>query len=311
MYKLNQFKEIKSPLLKEWQNEEITTAAAYCYFKTNINHNIIYEAGSRLEKYESEQGATRERLEDVFGLPYVSAGSEFAGLWNTNTQARAKYGEAIYFRAIAKAENGQTVLVFEDKSEQYYYFYEWAFLYYQKQEQAKEQAGKYCQFIKVCNVIKNNVIELLKSFKGKKYGEKTRQTIAEEIHNTAQQYNASAWLEVKSASYQYLTISAGANFTNYYYFNFVDVDNTIIEPQAREGQGESIQDTPEYNSVKEFDKAAKLAEKLSKKAAEILPIIKEFNKTTNHINARPSETETIYKVDLESIAAGGADFWRW
>lgn len=314
MYNINEFKKIKSPLLKEWANVKREEVQALFDFKHNIQDFLIFEAGEGLKSYENAGTAQNDRISAIFGLPYVSAGSEFAGLWNTNTQARAKYGTTpLYFRAIARAENGQTVLVFYNNKEDYYFFYDFDFYNYQEQEKQKENARRWCEFVKDCNKIKNTTIEILKKYTGKKYGEKTRQAIAQEINNRAREilqkeYNAGAWLEVKSATYQYLNISAGANYSNYFYFKFIDINNNIITPC--EQVGDSLKNKAEYNASAEFNAAAKLADKIHKKAGELLPLLEEFNKHTNNINARPEATSSVYKLDIDKLA-NKKDFWRW
>lgn len=307
MIKLKDFETIKSPLLKEWgDNEkefESITKHLYYILKTNINHNLVYEAGESVAPYDSEYFLSAEKLENVFGLPYTSSG-DFAAIWNTNTQARAKYGAPLYFRGVAYTENREGVLIFDQDQkntvEKTFYFYEYEFLQYQEQEKKKQAAKDWNEFLKASNKIKNKALEILKQYEGKPYGEKTRDKIHDELRSFAQTLGASAWLS--GGEYcQGLEIKKNT-LEKKFYFTFIDDEHKIQQPTTH--NGESVKDLETFDAVKEFEKAHTIAEKMKSKAQELLKLITEYNTHADRINQRPKATESTYSADLERISRG-------
>ncbi len=307
MIKLKDFETMKSPLFKDWGNEkefESITKHTYYVLKQNINHNLIYESGESLPSYDSEYFLNAEKLEKLFGLPYTSSG-DFAAIWNTNTQARAKYGEPLYFVGVAYAENRQAVLIFDQPQknaiEKTFYFYEYEFAQYQEQESKKQAAKDWGDFIKASNKIKNKALDILKQYEGKPYGEKTRDKIHDELRNFAQGFSASAWLSGSEYA-QGLEIRKNGKLEKKFYFTFLDNNNKIQQPQTH--NGESVKDLETFDSVKEFEKAHNIAQKMKVKAGELLKLINEYNTHADRINQRPKATESTYSADLERISRG-------
>ena len=308
MLKLKDFEKPKKQLLKEWkfENEKdynIKLSAIYHDLKLNINHNLSYEGGESLPQYGNEYSLNKTQLEKLFGLPYTSSG-DYAGIWNTNTQARTKHGELLNFRGVALDEDFDTVLIFDrpqkNAVEKVYYFHEYDFMKYQEQEQKREQAKQYGEFIKICNKVKNKALEILKQYEGKQHGEKTKRTIYEKLNEYAKTLGASAWL-YKTDYTQELEIKKNNN-TKYFYFNFVDDYNTIITPTTNGGG--CVQDLEEINANAEFEKAQNLLPKLQKKAGELLALITEYNTHARKINQTPKATESAYSIDLERLSRG-------
>lgn len=316
MLKLKDFEKPKKQLLKEWKfasekEHDIKLRAIYYNLKLNINNNLSYEGGESLPQYQDEYSLNKTQLEKLFGLPYTSSG-DYAGIWNTNTQARTKYGELLNFRGVALDEDFDTVLIFDrpqkNAIEKTYYFHEYDFMKYQEQEQKREKAKRYGEFLKICNKVKNKALEILKQYEGKQYGEKTRRTIYEKLTEYAETFGAYAWLndikytpglEIKkyiNEKYFYF------DFTKCFYFNFTDDDNKIITPTTNGGG--AVQDLAEINANTEFEKAQNLLPKLQKKAGELLALITEYNTHARKINQTPKATASAHAIDLERLSRG-------
>lgn len=301
---LKQYQEIKSQLLKEWSEERferITKHINYMLF-ANLRDFATIEHG---HNEESLYYSYKEKMPDIFGLPYTSSG-DFAAVWNTNTQTVTKYGERLYFRGVAVSVNNETVLIFHDVKENYYYFYEYDFIHYQEQESRRDKAKKWGEFIKASNTLKNKCIEILKPYAGKPYGEKTAQKIGDQLREIAGGLGLrSAWLD--SSQYgQGLKIYGNNNQEKKFYFNFLDESNKITEPAEHNGQ--PPKDAEECDTLAEFDKAGGLVEKMKKKAGELLAIVEQFKKHASRANFYPKQTKDTYKIDLENLSIGRIDW---
>ena len=181
--RLAEFEQVKTPLLKEWGNGEkweTLKKGVYFTFKHNIDEFLKYEAGTLKDDYKSERNMTNNELDNLFGLPYTSSG-EFAAIWNTNTQARAKYGALLYFRGVALSTDYKTVLIFDQPQknavEKTFYFYEYEFYNYQREEKQRGRAKMWGEFIKDANKLSLKAFEIVKKYNGKQYGEKTKTII--------------------------------------------------------------------------------------------------------------------------------------
>ena len=92
-------------LLKDWNNYTSQLSIA------------TRAAASLLPSLEIIHGdGNRRNVGDLFGLPYTSL-SNFAAVWNTNTQARL-IGSRLYFNGIALTPNNTPVAIFTEISEQ-------------------------------------------------------------------------------------------------------------------------------------------------------------------------------------------------
>lgn len=297
---LKQYEEIKSPLLKEWDGElfERITKHIYYMLEANLRHNVVIEHGHN-EKHLIYN--YKEQMGDIFGLPYTSGG-DFAAVWNTNTQTVAKHGKRLYFRGVAVAEDKQTVLIFHDEKENYFYFYDYDFIRYQEEEQRRERARYWGEFCKASNTIKNKCIEILGRYTGKAYGEKTKQKIYDELREAAELAGGCrAWLDAGQYG-QGLEVTGKNNTKQKYYFEFLDTSNKITTPADRFGQ--SVADVAELDTLKEYEKAGALVDKMKKKARELLQIVEEFKKHSYAANYTPKETQNIFKLDVENLAKG-------
>lgn len=304
--RLDQFKQIKKPLLKEWGEGfrwDALTKSIYFTLKHNIDGFMVYEAGTKREDNQSESNMTDEQLENLFGLPYTSSG-DFAGIWNTNTQARAKYGAPLYFRGVAVADDLAAVLIFDQPQknavEKTYYFYDYEFNNYQREERARERAQKWGEFVKDANKVASAVFEIVKSYNGKQYGEKTKRKIYEEINKEAERVGACCWLET-AKHWQGVEISRN-RFRQFYHFSILNEQNTIETT-------EKPQQIEEIDGAKQFDTAKEIWQKMKKHAEKLRPLIEEYNKTIYKINIETKATQSVYGVDLEKIETRNS-FWE-
>ena len=104
IYKINNFE-----LLKDWSEDE-------------DGRRHFFEIYERNEK--TAKKAARRLLKDLEilhgsdllgGLAYTST-SEFAALWNCNTEAR-KRGTALYFKGVALTTSGDAVAVYTERTD--------------------------------------------------------------------------------------------------------------------------------------------------------------------------------------------------
>lgn len=297
---LKQYKTIKTNLLKEWSGQDFERINKNIFYmlKMNFNHNIIIEHG---HEEKTTDYTSAHRFGEVFGLPYTSSG-DFAAVWNTNTQTVARYGARLYFRGVAVSEDFKTVILFEDKKQQYYYFYDYDFITYQEQERRRQKAKEWGELVKNANIIKNKCIEILKPYEGKPYGEKTAQKIGEELRGVAVGLGCSSvWLD--SSKYgQGLKVYGKNNKEQRFYFNFLNNENKITIPTDH--KGEAVADVEEFDTVAEFEKAGEFVDKMKKKAGELLKLIEGFKEHARRANYYPKEIQNTYAADLESLARG-------
>lgn len=297
---LKQYKTIKTNLLKEWSGQDFERINKNIFYmlKMNFNHNIIIEHG---HEEKTTDYTSAHRFGEVFGLPYTSSG-DFAAVWNTNTQTVARYGARLYFRGVAVSEDFKTVILFEDKKQQYYYFYDYEFLAYQEQERRRQKAKEWGELVKNANIIKNKCIEILKPYEGKPYGEKTAQKIGEELRGVAVGLGcSSAWLDSSKCG-QGLKVYGKNNKEQRFYFNFLNNENKITTPTDH--KGEAVADVEEFDTVAEFEKAGEFVDKMKKKAGELLKLIEGFKEHARRANYYPKEIQNTYAADLESLARG-------
>lgn len=298
MNKLKDYKIIKSPLLKEWDEQSFERIQKHIksMLKTNFNHRIIIEHGFEEKTIDY---INENYLEDVFGLPYTSSG-DFAAIWNTNTQTVTKFGERLLFRGVAISESHQVVILFENKKEEFFYFYDYEFWQYQEDERIKTKAKEWGDFVKNANIIKNQALKVLKNYYSKPYGEKTADKIRQELKDFANNFNCQAWID--SSKYgQGLEISKNG-MRQKFYFDFLNDENKIKEPTTHNG-GE-VKDIEEVDSLKEFIEAEKMIEKMQKTAKELLEQVEKFKNHSYKANFYPKETQSTYSINLESIAKG-------
>lgn len=297
---LKEFETIKTPLKKEWNRYEYQYLHAANILKHNISNSLIYEAGSKKASCESEAYFTIEKLENLFGLAYTSSG-EFAAIWNTNTQARARYGAPIYFQGVALDENGQAVLIFhkpnKNKIETTLYFYDFEFAAYQERAKSLENAKKYTDQQKSANKLAAEVWEILQQYNGKQYGDKTRSAINDKIRVKAQENGGgSVSLQTNYSHANYINIKY---FNNEFYFacKFLTTSNTIQTEQAPTPQQEN-------NGAQIWEKLQKQQKTIQKKAQELKQLIEAYNTEAVKINQRPKASETIYSIDLARLSDG-------
>lgn len=294
---LKNYAILKGELLKEWRDGaefEHFTKKAYYYIKNNLNNNIIYEAGEKFDPCRSLYWASDEELENLFGLPYTSNGA-FAAIWNTNTQARAKWGKSLYFRGAAVSTNNKVILLFEDEKENYFYFTEYEFHNYQENEKCKQAARDAEAFNDATEKVYNLAIDILHQYLNKPLGEKTRDKINEQI-----KAGTPDWVCAYVTFGGNLEVSSRKNHSLYnktFRLQFLTNENKIREPQG-------FYTFEHFNGEKEFNKAQKLSEQMKKKAAELLELVEACRSSACKIKQTPKAIESIYTLNLDEVARG-------
>ena len=293
---LNNYKTPKAELLKEWGSGAIyehLTKAAYYYIKHNLNDRIIYEAGATFDRYRQLAWASDEEIEVLFGLPYTSSGA-YAAIWNTNTQARAKWGKPLYFRGAAINANNEITLIFNDGKENYFYFTEYEFHSYQENEKRKQAARDVEAFDRESEKVYNLTLDILHQFLNKPMGEKTRAKINDQI-----KAGVPGWVCAYVTFGGDLEVSSknNYNFKKTFRLQFLTDENKIREPQ-------SVYTFDHFDGVKEFENAQRLSEKMKAKAAELLELVEACRSSARKIKQTPKAIESIFNINLDDIARG-------
>ena len=303
IYDLTQF-ENAPKLLKEWGNEpdkiwtfERLEKHATQAIIDGLRHRIIIERGTN----EGKQLYFEKDYIEAFGLPYTSS-SDFAAIWNTNSQARAKYGKALYFRGAAiEAETHDTILIFEDSSEKYFYFKEWQYIGYQEEQEKIAEAVKYTQLVKEANQLKHNAYELLKAYEGRKLGTKTREQIQSKLTDEAKKINAKLQAYFNYDEYAInikhffiLKVSYQYDYTSEISFYFDELnENTLTlkdEPASKE----------ENDGKKVYFERQAMKRKIYDKAKELSELLNTYNGLSRKINQSSKNTQP-YNCNLDAL----------
>ena len=276
--KLNDFKTLKTNLLKKWEDGkkfELYTLKCINAIKVNLSKTVEYTAGTKPDQYDrSLNFKPVEFIEDVFGLPYTDT-SNFAALWNTNTQAEAKHIKIkLYFRAVAINEDIESVLIFQDEQEQNYYFTGYDFLYFIEEQAKNERVEQIAEFTKDANKAVKKVIEVLKQYTGKPYGPKTSEKIYIEIHEKTKDFNFNQIYFTNNNIHinKYIT---GGRVEHNYYFDAINKNNKIeITDEPKQKQ--------EFNPEELIQKKSELKTQIIQRCKELYNIVDDYNKI-NHL----------------------------
>lgn len=250
-------------------------------------------------------------VDDLFGLPYTSS-SDFATLWNTNTQARirAKNAPHLYFKGVAAAAKESAmrmfkkfdfIFIFVDEADDYYYFSGAEFADVERKLERLDRAASLAQFAQDVNEVMPKVEKVLTKYNGKKLGEKTRDKIREELreigNNAAQKLNIR--LNYYSSAIEFSTPYNG--ITKSAYMNFYDdKSNTMNLPDDAK-----IKPFPEFDPVEALTRLDAQAAKVNEAAAALLPVIEEYNDAAKlldieHINKIGADLFTLGKYGVKN-----------
>lgn len=317
---LNESKRILTPytkkpdLLPAWTEEvmglpfekvkqKASTEIVYYFGKS-----FIFESG-RHPRFDID---FREwEVDDLFGLPYASS-SDFAALWNTNTQARirAKNAPHLYFKGVAAAAKESAmrmfkkfdfIFIFADKEGKYYYFSGAEFADVERKLQRLDRAASLAQFAQDVNETLPKVEKVLTKYNGKKLGEKTRDKIREELreieNNAAQKFNI--WLNYYSGAIEFSTLYNGIKKS--IYMNFYDNKNNTMDFS----DDVKIKLLPEFDPVEALNRLDAQAAKVKETAAALLPVIEEYNDAAKildveHINQYGADLYTLGKYGVKN-----------
>lgn len=301
MKNLKDYKTIKGTLLKEWDEKKFEKIQAHLYYliKINLSEGIKYTAGTIPPAYENISYYNKEKLENLFGLPYTS-GYDFAGIWNTNTQAETKWGERLKFRGATYTEEGEGILIFENDEADPFYFNEFEFKKYIEQEKEKQRAKDIAEFNANINKSIEEIKKIIDKYTVKKYGEKTREKIAEELKEIEKKYNfdilyldTNHYVDNYINFYKYIT---GGKIEKSIIFNFLDDNNRI-----KQAEPQKIDEPNTLQALKENENAKN---KIQHKAAELLELVEKYNKNLQILEKDSREINNL-RNDLYSIAKYG------
>lgn len=314
---LNESKRILTPytkspdLLPAWTDEvmglpfEKIKQKAFTEIAYYFGKSFIFETG-RQPLFEHDFYAWE--VDDLFGMPYTSS-SDFATLWNTNTQARirAKNSPHLYFKGVAAAVKESAmrmfkkfdfIFIFVDKESNYYYFSGAEFADVERKFQRLDRAASLAQFAQDVNEVIPKVEKVLTKYNGKKLGEKTRDKILEELreigNNAAQKLNI--WLNYHAGAIEFSTPYNG--ITKSVYINFYDDKNNIMDFS----DDAKIKPLPEFDPVEALTRLNAQAAKVKEAAAALLPVIEEYNDAAKLLDV---ENISQYRADLYTLGKYG------
>lgn len=316
----NESKRILAPytkqpdLLAAWTEEgmglpfEKVKQKAFMEIAYYFGKSFIFESG-RHPRFDID---FREwEVDDLFGLPYTSS-SDFAALWNTNTQARirAKNAPHLYFKGVAAAAKESAmrkfkkfdfIFIFVDKEDNYYYLSGAEFADVERKFERLDRAASLAQFAQDVNETLPKVEKVLTKYNGKKLGEKTRDKIREELRgigdNAAQKLNI--WLDYYSSAIEFSTRYNGIR--KRVYMNFYDDKNNIMNF----ADDANIKPLQEFDPVEALIRLDTQAAKVKEAAAALLPVIEEYNDAAKildveHINQFGADLYTLGKYGVKN-----------
>ena len=314
---LNESRRILAPytkrpdLLSAWTEEDMglpfekVKQKAFTEIAYYFGKSFIFETG-RHPRFEFD---FREwEVDDLFGLPYTSS-SDFAALWNTNTQARirAKNAPHLYFKGVAAAAKESAmrmfkkfdfIFIFVDKEDKYFYFSGAEFADVERKLERLDRAASLAQFAQDVNETLPKVEKVLTKYNGKKLGEKTRDKICEELRgigdNAAQKLNI--WLSYYSSAIEFSTLYNGIKKS--VYMNFYDNKNNIMDFS----DDAKIKPLPEFDPVEALNRLDAQAAKVKETAAALLPVIEEYNNAAKILDV---ERINQYGADLYTLGKYG------
>lgn len=90
-------------------------------YKKEFNDRAIEAMTYLFSKWEKNNllityGKREKTISDTYGFPYTSSGV-FAGIWNTNVEARLREDQQWKFDGLGLTENNQVIAIFSNDSE--------------------------------------------------------------------------------------------------------------------------------------------------------------------------------------------------
>lgn len=306
---LNESKRILTPytkqpdLLPAWTEDamglpfEKVKQIAFLEIEYYFGKSFIFETG-RQPRFQ--QDFREWEVDDLFGLPYTSS-SDFATLWNTNTQARirAKNAPHLYFKGVAAAAKESAmrmfykfnfIFIFVDEEDNYYYFSGAEFADVEKKFERLDRAASLAQFAQDANEVMPKVENVLTKYNGKKLGEKTREKIREELRDIGAESSCRLSIYFNYYASQIEFSTSYNQHKRYIYINYYDEKTNTIKFE----NGARLSRFEEFDPVEALTRLDAQSAKVKEAAAALIPVIEEYN-------------EAAKLLDVEAINKFGAD----
>ena len=317
---LNESKRILAPytkqpdLLPAWAEEvmglpfEKIKQKAFMEIAYYFGKSFIFEAG----KHPRFDIDFREwEVDELFGLPYTSS-SDFAALWNTNTQARirAKNTPRLYFKGVAAAAKESAmrmfkkfdfIFIFADDDDINYYFSGAEFADVERKFQRLDRAASLAQFVQNINECMPKVENVLTKYNGKKLGEKTRDKIRAELRDIGAESSCRLSIYFNYYASQIEFSTSYNQYKRYIYINYYDKKTNTIKFE----NGARLDRFEEFNPVEALNRLDAQAAKVKEAAAALLPVIEEYNDAAKllnveHINQYGADLYTLGKYGIKN-----------
>lgn len=309
-------REIKTEELKEHFTEQEAEALALALLK-NLNNIYIKTGAEFLDTFRARKKGTAGACFDLFGLPYLSqsVNGKAAALWNTNTAAHLIGFDVFEFLGVAIGNGGEFVGLFQEHN-----------------ANGEEVGGVRCLILdtlqefqaeeirrrkeeakaeELTNHNKRNaeilahlpkVCEIFNKYRGKRWGETTRDKIRQEMDALKIGEGLRAFF-VTDGYYLKLEYVQRYNYAGSVSFLWQwDTDKNEpageIKPNARD-----LERLQPVKIKQHRAKLQKITEEIEKHAKKLTELIDQYNQETSGKPYKRRKTAQKYGVNLSDLTA--------
>lgn len=325
-------KELKiEELKKEFTNEEAEALAVAFAIGGDALRDVppmdlikILHGAEPLEKWrtknQTKRTKTAEALGDLFGFPYVSASvnGEAAALWNTNTSAALVGLERFRFLGLAVGQNGEGVGLFQEHNKQgdevggvrcVVLAFLPEFLTEQTQKDHEAERVAELETIRETRATVRQMLpkacEILEKYRGKRWGESTREKIRQELNA-----QAVGGVSVGFSTYKYLleiNFYRGQNWARPLSFCFKWDEDKNTPAEEIKPTAEQLERVADFNTEEHREKLGAIIEELEKTAERLGELIEQYNTETRGKNYRNGQPLSKYGADITDFARRNLD----
>lgn len=309
-------KEIKIDDLKENFTEQEAEALALALLN-NSNNIYISNGGEFLDTFRARNKGTAGACFDLFGLPYISqsVNGKAAALWNTNTAAHLIGLDVFEFLGVAIGNGGEFVGLFQEHNANGEEVGGVRCLILDTlQEFQREEIRRRKEAAKVEELTNHNkrnaeilahlpkVCEIFNKYRGKRWGETTRDKIKKEIDALKIGEGLRAFFVVDGyyLNLKYIQHYNYAGGVSFWWQWDTDKNEPAgeIKPNARDlGKLQPVE-------IKQHRaKLQKIAEEMEKHAQKLAELIDQYNEETSGKPYKRRGNTKKYGVNLSDLNA--------
>lgn len=271
-------------------------------------------------KNKTKRTKTAEALGDLFGLPYVSASvdGEAAALWNTNTSAALVGLERFRFLGLAVGNGGEYVGLFQEfnKSGEEVGGVRCLVLAFlvdflaeqEKKDHEAERVEKLEKLRKTRATVRQmlpKACEILEKYRGKRWGETTREKIRQEL-NAQALGGVSVGFSV-GAYWLYVNFYEGQNWARPLSFCFKWDEENNTPAEEIKPTAEQVERVADFNTKEHREKLGAILEEIEKTAEKLGQLMEKYNAETEGKNYRNGQPLSKYGLDLADLTRRNLD----